>query len=73
MNATSQKSTNCCRCPLALSDSSGEPIRPEISNPVGHFMCSSCRAKANAASLAAWRKLSPMEREGARTREERGA
>lgn len=65
------KATKCSLCPRTFADATGLPISPEVGNVVGHCVCDSCREKSNAASLAAWRKLTQHEREGAATREER--
>lgn len=69
-----QNATRCPipRCGRTFSESTGEQVDPEVARVVSATVCPECRAAANQASLAAWRKLTPMEREGARTREERG-
>lgn len=64
--------TRCPLCGVFRDERTAVKLDPERCVVVSATVCDACRVKSNAASLAAWLKLSPMEREGAATKTERG-
>lgn len=64
--------TRCPLCGVCHDERTAENLDPERCVVVSATVCDACRAKSNAATLAAWRGMTPDERAGAKTREERG-
>lgn len=64
--------TRCPLCGVCRDERTAVKLDPERCVVVSATVCDACRVKSNAATLAKWRGMSADEREGARTREERG-